>query len=79
MMENDTTFTLEAAVRAARSLPAAAQKALAQEIMREIEDLSTPERPAERQAIVSDRLSRPLTGVSRDDLMSMLRRCNPAL
>ena len=79
MNENDTTFTLDAAVRAARSLPAAAQEALAHEIMQQIEDLSPPERPAEHQSIVSDRLSRPLAAVSRDDLMAMLRRYNPDL
>jgi hypothetical protein len=76
---NSKTVTLDKAVEAARKLSPEAQEALARELLERVEDFSAPERSPERQAIIEDRLSRPLKEVSRDDLMAMLRQYNPAL
>ena len=79
MSKRTDTPTLDDAVQAARSLSAEAQDVLAMEIMESIEDLNPPERPTDRQAVIIDRLSRPLAAISRDELMTILRQYNPAL
>lgn len=71
--------SLEDAVAAARKLPSESQTAIARELMEQVEDFSTPERPAARQAIIKDRVSKPLRAVSRDELTAMLRKYNPAV
>ncbi len=78
-MTNTKTVTLDEAVEAARKLPNDAQAALASELMERIEDVSTLERPSDRQKIIKDRLAKPLKAISRDELMAMLRQYNPAL
>ena len=78
-MSKMKAFTLDDAVSAARKLPSDAQAAIAQELMEQVEDFSTPERPADRQQIIKDRLSKPLRAISRDDLTEMLRQYNPAI
>ncbi|PIW29818.1 MAG: hypothetical protein COW30_03940 [Rhodospirillales bacterium CG15_BIG_FIL_POST_REV_8_21_14_020_66_15] len=78
-MSKDTFVTLDDAVSAARKLPSDAQAAIARELMEQVEDFSTPERSAERQKIIKDRLSKPLRAISRDELTAMLRRYNPAI
>lgn len=78
-MSKTKTVTLNDAVSAARKLPPESQEAIARELMEQVEDFSTPERPAERQEIIKERLSTPLRAVSRDELTSMLRRYNPAV
>ncbi len=78
-MNNTKTITLDEAVEAARQLPAGTQVELATELMERVEDVSTPDRPAERQELIKDRLSKPLEAISRDQLMAMLRQYNPAL
>lgn len=76
---NSKTVTLDKAVEAARKLPQEAQEALAKELLDRVEEFSAPERSPERQAIIRERLARPLEAVSREDVMVMLRRYNPAL
>jgi hypothetical protein len=78
-MSNSKTITLDKAVEAARRLPENAQAELAAELMERVEDVSTPERPEDRQRLIKDRLSKPLEAITRDELMAMLRRYNPAL
>ena len=78
-MSNSKTITLDEAVEAARRLPENAQAELAAELMERVEDVSTPERPEDRQRLIKDRLSKPLEAITRDELMAMLRRYNPAL
>ncbi len=78
-MSDTTRITLDEAIAAARELPEAAQTELAVELMEWVEDVSVPDRPSERQAIIRDRLSRPLTAVSRNALTDILRRYNPAI
>jgi hypothetical protein len=78
-MSNSKTVTLDEAVEAARRLPENAQAELAAELMESVEDVSTPERPEDRQRLIKDRLSKPIEAVTRDELMAMLRRYNPAL
>ena len=78
-MGDAKTITLDDAVQAARQLPVDAQVALAHELMERIEDVSTPARPPERQEAIKERLAKPLSSISRDELMDMLRRYNPSL
>lgn len=78
-MSNGKTITLDDAVEAARRLPESAQTELAVELMERVEDISTPERPEDRQFLIKERLSKPLEAISRDELMALLRRYNPAL
>ncbi len=78
-MNKMTNVTLEDAVEAARKLPVETQEAVAAELMEYVEDLSTPNRPSERQAIIKERIERPLKAISRDQLMAMLRQYNPAI
>jgi len=78
-MSNAKTITLDEAVKIARGLPADTQAALANELMEQVEDLSTPDRPDDRQKIIKDRLTKPLKAISRDDFMVMLRLYNPSL
>ncbi len=66
--------SLDQAVEAARALPEAAQDLLAHEIMESIADLTPPARSPERQAVIKERLSKPLNTISRDEVMSVLRR-----
>ena len=75
----DKTTSLDTAVAAARRLPDETQEALARELMERVEDFSTPDRPADRQSIIKERLAKPLEAISRDDLMVILRQYNPAL
>jgi len=78
-MSNAKTISLDEAVKAARRLPADTQTALASELMERVEDVSTPDRPSERQALIKDRLAKPLEAISRDEFLAMLRQYNPAL
>ena len=78
-MSNTKTVTLDEAIQAARKLPKDTQAALASELMEHVEDLSTPDRPSERQELIKNRLARPLKAISRDQLMAMLRRYNPSV
>ncbi len=78
-MKNAKTITLDEAVEAAQKLPIDTQAALANELMEHVEDLSTPDRPHERQNLIKDRLAKPLKAISRDELMAMLRQYNPVL
>lgn len=78
-MSNAKTITLDEAVKAAQKLPIDTQAALANELMEHVEDLSTSDRPGERQNLIKDRLAKPLKAISRDKLMAMLRQYNPAL
>ena len=71
--------TLDDAVLAARKLPSDAQMAVARELMEQVEDFSTPDRSADRQQAIKDRLGKPLRAISRDELMAMLRQYNPAV
>jgi len=71
--------TIDAAIEAVRALPHEAQDAIAHEILEQIEDYRTPDRPPEIQALIEERMSKPRTAVSRDDFMAMLRKYNPAL
>ena len=66
--------TLDEAVAAARALPEAAQELIAAEIMESVEDLTPSKRSPERQAIIKDRLAKPLKTVSREELTAMLRK-----
>lgn len=77
-MSKTKDITLDEAVRAARQLPEQAQRELAAELMEHVEDVSRPGRPAERHALIKERLGRPLRAVSRDELTAMLRQYNPA-
>lgn len=74
-----TNISLDDVVKAAKKLPAETQEAVAAELMEYVEDLSIPDRPRARQAIIEERLERPLKPISRDQLMAMLRHYNPAL
>lgn len=78
-MSKTKSVSLEDAVVAARKLPSETQEAIASELMEKVEDFSTPQRSSERQAIIKDRLGKPLRAVSRDDLTAMLRKYNPAV
>ena len=78
-MNNAKTITLDEAVKAARQLPNDTQRALANELMEQVEDLSTPDRSAERQKIIKDRLAKPLRAVSREEFTAMLRLYNPSI
>ncbi len=72
--------TLDEAIAAAKQLPEDEQAVLAQDILAEIQDGVLPSaRSAEDQAIIAERMSRPRSYVSRDDLMALLRKYNPAL
>ena len=71
------SITLDQAVAAARELSEDAQAELAAELMQRVEDISVPDRSPARQALIRDRLSKPLAAISRDDLTAMLRRYNP--
>ena len=70
---------LDQAIEAARALPEAAQDLLAHEIMDCISDLEAPSRSQERQAIIKERLSKPLNTISHDEIMSILRRYDPSV
>lgn len=70
--------TLNDAVSAVRKLPADTQAAIARELIERVEDYSTPDRPAERQTIIKERLGKPLRAISRDELAAMLRQYIPA-
>jgi hypothetical protein len=78
-MSNAKTITLEEAVKIARKLPADAQAALANELMEHVQDMSPPDRPADRQDLIKGRLAKPLKAIFRDEFMVMLRQYNPAL
>jgi len=78
-MTNTKTITLDEAVEAARKLPNDTQAALASELMERIEDVSTIERPSDRQKVIKDRLAKPFKAISRDEFMAMLRQYNPTL
>jgi len=78
-MNDAKTISLDEAVKAVRKLPADTQAALASELMERVEDVSTPDRPDDRQALIKDRLAKPLKAVSRDEFMAMLRQYNPVL
>jgi len=78
-MSNSKTITLDEAVEAARRLPENAQAEIAAELMERVEDVSTPERPEDRQRLIKERLAKRLEAISRDELMALLRRYNPAL
>ena len=78
-MDNSKTITLDDAIKAARQLPEDTQTALADELMAQVEDLSTPGRPSDRQKIIKGRLANPLKAVSREAFMGMLRHYNPSL
>ena len=78
-MRKSNFITLNDAVSAARKLPEDTQVAIARELMEQVEDFSTPDRPADRQEIIRERLSKPLRAVSRDELTAMLRKYSPAL
>ena len=73
-MNNQKTITLDEAVKAARELPAAAQEALAKELLDSVADFQTPDRPAARQQIIRDRLAKPLSAAPRDQVMDLLRK-----
>ena len=77
-MSKANTITLDEAVKIARKLPVDTQAALANELMEHVQDMSPPDRPADRQNLIKDRLAKPLKAITRDELMSMLRRYNPA-
>ena len=77
-MSKTNTITLDEAVKIARKLPVDTQAALANELMEHVQDMSAPDRPADRQDLIKDRLAKPLKAISRDELMSMLRQYNPA-
>lgn len=79
IMNMQKNVSLDDAVRAARDLPQDAQKALAQTLMDQIEDFTTPKRSHERQTIIAQRVQSPLSAISRDELMAMLRQYNPAI
>ena len=70
---------LDEAVRAAKSLPEAAQEALAHEIMEHIEDFAGPVRSTERQTLIAGRVSSALKAVPRAEMMAILRQYNPSL
>jgi hypothetical protein len=72
-------ITLDEAVAAAKELPKDAQAALAAALMEGVEDISVPDRPTERQALIRERLAKPLVAVSRDELSDILRRYSPAV
>jgi len=78
-MSNTKTITLDEAMEAARRLPISAQAELAAELMEHIENISTPDRPEDRQQVIKERLAKPLEAISRDELMTVLRRYNPAI
>jgi hypothetical protein len=78
-MNITTNITLDEAVAAAKELPEDAQAELAMELMERVEDVLVPERPAPRQALIRERLSRPFEPISRDELTAMLRRYNPSI
>ena len=76
---HEPAVTLDEVVRVARSLPPAAQEAIAHELMEQIEDFAEPMRTAERQAIIKERVARPFKAAPRDEVMAILRQYNPAL
>jgi hypothetical protein len=78
-MSKTTTPTLDEAVEAVRKLPEETQSAIAHELMHWVDHLTTPTRDPERQAIIAERMRKPLETVSRDAFMTMLRKYNPAL
>ncbi len=55
---------------------AAAQEALAKELLDRVADYQTPDRPAQRQQIIQERLAKPLRAVSRDEVMQLLLQKN---
>jgi len=73
-MSKDKDVTLEEAMAAARRLPEDAQAELASELMERVEDVSTPDRPARRQAQIKERLQGQLGEVLRDEVMAVLRQ-----
>lgn len=78
-MSTNKITTLDRAIEAARGLPAETQEAVAAELMEVVEDLSTPDRPNDRQELIKKRLAKPLKAVSRDHLTAILRRYNPTI
>ena len=78
-MIKNKTATLDEAVEAVRSLPQGSQDAIVQELVAMVQDYSMPERAAEEQEIIKQRLEAPRKEVSRATLMAMLRQYNPAL
>lgn len=78
-MRKQATVTLDEAITAARKLPRDKQAAVAAELMEYVEDLSAPDRPASRQALIKERAEAPLSAVSRDEIMALLRKYNPDL
>ncbi|MCH8240660.1 MAG: hypothetical protein IIB62_11560 [Proteobacteria bacterium] len=78
-MSKNKTASLDEAVEAVRALPQGSQDAIAQELVAMVEDYSMPERPAEEQELIKQRLKGPRKAISRADFMAMLRQYNPAL
>ena len=77
-MSEANTITLDEAVKIARRLPVDTQAALANELMEHVLDMSPPDRPADRQDLIKDRLAKPLKAITRDELMAMLRQYTSA-
>jgi len=78
-MKNAKTITLDEAVEAVRALPQGSQDAIVQELVAMVEDYSMPERPAEEQELIKQRLKGPRKAIARADFMAMLRQYNTAL
>ena len=78
-MSKNKTASLDEAVEAVRALPQGSQDAIAQELVAMVEDYSMPERPAEEQELIKQRLKGPRKAISRADFMAMLRQYKPAL
>jgi hypothetical protein len=78
-MNTTKTFTLDEMIAAIRSLPAPSQRQLVGEIMQRVDDLNTSKLTHEQREIVKERMSQPREHVSRDHILSLLRRYNPAL
>ena len=78
-MSKNKTASLDEAVEAVRALPQGSQDAIAQELVAMVEDYAMPERPAEEQELIKQRLKGPRKAISRADFMAMLRQYNPAL
>ena len=79
-MNTKATPTLDEAIEAIKRLPEAEQAVIAQDIIALTkEGALPPDRSPEDQAIIAERMSRPRNLVSRDELMTLLRKYNPAL
>lgn len=78
-MNKTGTSTLDRAVAAIRELPGEAQEAMAHIIMEHAQGFVLPTRDPEHQALVEERLSKPLKFVSRKEFLATLRRFNPSI